>query len=115
MATEHQCGPAQDKEFFEEIAAVMKRYPDAANKYLISCVDNKMNDLKINHKEEVFRSRIEGRRIITEVVKRSAMSMVPDTPDWPCCEWYHKEQPDGSIRTVCCGWCGGDGGVQQSP
>lgn len=105
-------GPEADIAFFEDIKAVMTKYPDAATKYSIRYIDVETERLRINFDQQVAISRAEDNQIVTRFVDRGEVDRgeVPgledryttDEPDfWRfCCEWVHRGD-----RIVCVRIC----------
>ena len=92
MPQEHCCGPDHDADFFEAIAGVMRRFPKAAKKYAVKCIDHETDLMKVDFKKRVGLSRIVGKRVTTEFVdaRRVASRGV-------CCLWWYYK---GRIRCV---------------
>lgn len=98
MAEKHHCGPDADKEFFAEIAKVMKKYPALAKKYHISCCDHQTDIMGIDYIKTAAVSRIEGTRIITEFKPRAEAEAMSSA----CCSYCFID--DYSGRYKCCAW-----------
>lgn len=81
MKGEHCCGPDHDKEFFDEVNAVFAKFPEAAKRYAIQCIDHETDILNIDFETTAALKRIENGKIIVEFVPRESMG------DRVCCVW----------------------------
>lgn len=80
---EHRCGPDEDAEFFEAIAEVWKKSPEAMRKYSISCSDHEKDIMKIDFDKQTALKRMVGNRItLTEFVDPGEVK-----GDTICCHW----------------------------
>jgi hypothetical protein len=83
------CGPERDPEFFEEINKVLTRYPEAAQRYSVSCLRLETVVLKIDLEKQIGISRVEDGRIITEFYDRDDEENVPKDLLTHCCTYNH--------------------------
>lgn len=83
------CGPERDPGFFEDLAGVFAKHPDAAGRYSIGCMRRETEVMKIDFNKQVGLSRIEGDRMITEYRDRSNADVPGESlPNGPfCCQW----------------------------
>ena len=70
MLPERDCGPEGDAAFLDELAAIFERYPEAARKYNVRCVDHEKDMMKIDFTKMEGSARIEGDRVITEFLAK---------------------------------------------
>jgi hypothetical protein len=102
MILEHDCGPdGGDAAFFDELDPIFRRYPDAARKYFIRCVDHETEILRIDFSKMEGLARIEGNHVITEFRARGDEIATPDTI---CCQWEHSGQMGGGTWTCTQRW-----------
>ena len=101
---EHDCGPdGGDAEFFNELAPIFEKFPDAARKYVIRCIDHETDIMKIDFKKSIGAARIDGDRIITEFPDRTLM-VGPDATPSICCQWDHTGPIGGGSWTCSQRW-----------
>ncbi|WP_327732684.1 hypothetical protein OG749_01310 [Streptomyces nojiriensis] len=84
------CGPERDPEFFEEIDKLFARYPEAAERYAVSCLRLETVVLKVDFEKQVGVTRVEDGRIITEFYDREDEENVPKDLFTHCCRYTHK-------------------------
>ncbi|MFF4948673.1 hypothetical protein [Streptomyces chattanoogensis] len=89
MNAKPACGPERDPEFFREIDKVFAQYPEAADRYAVTCLRTELELLKIDFSKQVGVSRIEDGRIITEFYDRDD-DIVRSSSHY-CCEFRHGE------------------------
>ncbi|MFE7511357.1 hypothetical protein [Streptomyces sp. NPDC057540] len=82
------CGPQSDPEFFAALDDLFARYPEAADKYAVTCMTMQLDVLKIDFRRQVGVSRVEEGRLVTEYVDRDAATR---TRSGTCCGWWHGE------------------------
>ncbi|MFF5788897.1 hypothetical protein ACFY8P_28500 [Streptomyces sp. NPDC012693] len=87
MNTKPACGPQRDPEFFDEIDRVFTKYPEAAERYAVTCTRAEHEVLKIDYSKQVGVSRIEDGRIITEFQDRE----IERASHSYCCQWKNGE------------------------
>jgi hypothetical protein len=100
MPPEHDCGPEGDAAFFDELSAIFERYPEAARKYNVRCVDHEKDMMKIDFTKMEGRARIEGDRVITEFLAKEKTL----DPASFCCQWEHTGQMGGGTWTCTQRW-----------
>jgi hypothetical protein len=86
MSEDHKCGPDQDTDFFRAINEVFNRFPAAAAKYAIGCMDHETQIMGIDFSKTELILRIVGNQIITDQQDRSQPGPAP-AADLICCEW----------------------------
>jgi hypothetical protein len=85
MKAKPACGPERDPEFFDELAKLLARYPEAAGRYGVRCMRAENEILKIDFSKQIGVARIEDGRIITEFVDRD--DDIVRSAHHACCEW----------------------------
>jgi hypothetical protein len=102
---EHDCGPdGGDAEFFNELAPVFEKFPDAARKYVIRCIDHETDIMKIDFEKMIGIARIEGDRVITEFRDKTLPPDGTDLAPSICCQWDHTGPLGGGTWTCSQRW-----------
>jgi hypothetical protein len=104
---EHDCGPdGGDAAFFNEVAPIFEKFPDAARKYVIRCIDHETDIMNIDFTKMIGMARIEGDRVITEFLDRKKTLGVDAAGAAPviCCQWEHTGSPGGGTWTCTQRW-----------
>ena len=83
VASEHCCGPEHDSDFFKAVAEVMKRYPDAAKRYAIKCIDHETDMMGIDFAKKSGVSKIEDGKVVMEFVDAKKAKVKGRV----CCLW----------------------------
>ncbi|QGV81841.1 hypothetical protein [Streptomyces ficellus] len=83
MKAKAACGPERDPEFFRELDRVFAEFPDAADRYAVTCLAVELDVLKIDFTRQVGVSRVEDGRVVTEFVDRDE----PTPRRRACCAW----------------------------
>ncbi|MGW5850216.1 hypothetical protein ACWFQ8_20080 [Streptomyces sp. NPDC055254] len=92
MKAKPACGPERDPEFFRELDSVFAKYPEAADRYAVTCLRMELETLKIDFSKQQGVSRIEDGRIITE---------------------FHDRDDATPRRRACCAWKPSAGCIRQ--
>lgn len=97
MHDEHRCGPEHYPEFFDQIDAVFKKFPEAARKYSLKCTWHEQSVLKVDYAKVIGVSRIEGKKIITEFKKRADVDTKKLASPGGCCQYGQ----DANGKRIC--------------
>ncbi|MFD0269891.1 hypothetical protein ACFVGY_25515 [Streptomyces sp. NPDC127106] len=69
MTTDDRVRSDEDLAFFEAVADLFRKYPDAQGRYALASLEQEI-ELGVDFSRQVGISRVEDRRIITEFVDR---------------------------------------------
>lgn len=86
MTMQVTSGPEIDTAFFEELAEVFARYPEAARRYAIRSTDLEVDGLEVDYDRQYAVARVEDESVVTEFWDREALS---EQGSGHCCEWMN--------------------------